>query len=155
MNKFSARFTSQPESWGRSYRSHINTSMIDKDTYPIQNDVRFSDKVLYFGTNIIGFLLQYRDPLLYVWLQLVHGLLNIATTTKIRPPVDRSVYVMTHEATTAAWDWILAEIQHRPVSARYRRFGRIFGHGSTLRPKIEFQVWKLFLHVVSSNVSNF
>jgi hypothetical protein len=28
--------------------------------------------------------------------------LNIATTAKIRPPLDRSMHVMTHEALTAA-----------------------------------------------------
>ena len=92
--------------------------------------------------------------LLYVWLQLVHGSLNIATTTKITPPLDRPVNMMTHEALTAAWDWIFAEIRHRPVSARYRRFGRVFGHGSTLKSKVRFEIWKLLLLVASSNISN-
>ena len=47
---------------------------------------------------------------LYIWVQLVRRLLNIDANTKIRPPLGRSVHMMTHEVLTAAWDWILAEI---------------------------------------------
>ena len=63
-----------------------------------------------------------------------HGSLNIATVTKIRPPLDRSVHMMTNEAETAALERIFAEMWHRPVSVRYRQFGRVLGHGSGLRP---------------------
>ena len=71
--------------------------------------------------------------LLYIWLQLVHGSLNIATTTTMRPSLDRHVHIMTHKALTAAWDWVFVEIRHRPVSAQYRQLGRVFSHGSNRR----------------------
>ena len=83
--------------------------------------------------------------LLYVWLEMVHRSLNIAANTKIRPQVDRPVHIMAREALTTAWDWISAEIRHCPVSVRYGRFRRVFGHGSTLRPKTEFENWKFSL----------
>ena len=51
----------------------------------------------------------------------------------MRQLVDRPLYMMTNEALTVVRGCIFAEIQHRPVSARYGQVGRGFGHGSTLR----------------------
>ena len=42
--------------------------------------------------------------LLCVSLQLFNGTLNVATTTKIRLPLERSMYMMTREALTTVWD---------------------------------------------------
>ena len=57
-----------------------------------------------------------------------------------RPPSDRPVHMMAHEAFTTAWDWIV-DVQHCPILARWFWFGCVFSHGSTLRPNIQFEIW--------------
>ena len=44
--------------------------------------------------------LEFSLSILYVSLQLVHRLLNIASTTNIRLKFDRPVHMMTHETLT-------------------------------------------------------
>ena len=42
--------------------------------------------------------------ILYICLQVVHGLLYIMTNAEIRPPLHGSVQMMTNEALTAVYD---------------------------------------------------
>ena len=88
-----------------------------------------------------------------LYFELVYMLLNIVTTAKIRPPVDRSMHMMIHEVLTAAWNWIFAKAWHCPVFDAILSIWTCFG--PWFNPQIEYLVSNLKIIITPSKLKCF